>query len=142
LREKRQRIPAKITGKAGKTIRALGPGGRRIYKILFLTVIFLPLPWRHCPSSSTAIPWAIKIAHGMAEGAGLEPARDFSRWISSPLPYQLGLTLQQGPILTIFFSSVREQILVVGLWIDKMKPLKGFESPTGGQRACLIFMKK
>ena len=30
----------------------------------------------------------------MAEGAGFEPARPCGRWISSPLPYQLGLTLR------------------------------------------------
>ena len=32
----------------------------------------------------------------MAEGAGFEPARPCGRWISSPLPYQLGLTLRGG----------------------------------------------
>ena len=47
----------------------------------------------------------------MAEGAGLEPARGFPRWISSPLPYQLGLTLQPAPIVPIFRQPSQGAIL-------------------------------
>ncbi len=53
----------------------------------------------------------------MAEGAGFEPARPYGRWISSPLPYQLGLTLRttafdwEGSLLdSIVISNLVDQM--------------------------------
>ena len=50
----------------------------------------------------------------MAEGAGFEPARPCGRWISSPLPYLLGLTLRACAVKSPWFmvDPARRPILI------------------------------